>query len=119
MVGVAALGLGLGFVRLVIIDDSPDQFFLSLLLGESTVYSKAYNEQRFRAIRVGMTESQVEAIMGPPLWKVTHPDDWFYSGRRRRASYTGREDVRANYKRRFVTFQKGRVVQIINDFWID
>jgi outer membrane protein assembly factor BamE (lipoprotein component of BamABCDE complex) len=115
MIGVAALGLVLGSVRLVFIDDSPDQLFLSLLLGESTVYSKGYSEQQFRTLRVGMTAAQVEAIMGPPLWKGTHPAfglpyTWFY---------TTHEDVTANYKRRWVAFQNGRVVQIINDFWID
>jgi hypothetical protein len=119
MVGVAALGLGLGFVRLGLIDNSPDQLFLSLVLGESTVWSKGYSEQRFRAIRVGMTDSQVEAIVGQPLWKVTHPDVWFYSGRRGRAFYTNHEDRPTNYRRRLVAFQKGRVVRIINDFWID
>jgi hypothetical protein len=37
MIGVALLGVVLGFVRLVFLDNSPDQLLASLLLGESTV----------------------------------------------------------------------------------
>jgi hypothetical protein len=115
MIGVAALGGVLGAIRFVFIDHSPDQLLASVFLGESTVYAKGYSEPRFRTLRIGMTASQVEAIMGPPLWKGTHPSfglphAWFY---------TDHHDVTANYKRRWVAFQNGRVIEIINDFWVE
>ena len=38
--------------------------------GEGTVYSKNYDEKKFRSLRVGMTAKEVESIMGEPLTKV-------------------------------------------------
>jgi outer membrane protein assembly factor BamE (lipoprotein component of BamABCDE complex) len=115
LVATAVLGVIVAFVRFVFIDNSPDQLLASAILGESTVYAKGYSEHRFRTIKVGMTASQVEAIMGTPLRKGLHPafglpDPWFY---------TYHEDMTANYKRRWVVFNNGKVVNVINDFWVD
>jgi outer membrane protein assembly factor BamE (lipoprotein component of BamABCDE complex) len=115
LVAVAVLAVILGIVRFVFIDNSPDQLLACAILGESTVNAKGYSEHRFRTIKIGMTASQVEAIMGTPLRKGSHPafglaDPWFY---------TYHEDMTANYKRRWVVFNNGRVVAVINDFWVD
>jgi hypothetical protein len=62
-----------------------------------------------------MTTAEVEAVMGPPLRKVawgTPADDemWFYSDQ---FNYT------ANFWRRWLHFQNGKVLVVIDDFWVD
>jgi hypothetical protein len=66
-----------------------------------------------------MTPAQVEAIVGRPLSKnnnwgsgpnPTESEMWMYSSHR--------SDT-ANFWRRWVLFDKGKVVDVINDFWID
>ena len=110
MVIVAVLGIHLAFVRLLL---KNDPFF-----GFGTVYSSGYSESRFGTLRAGMTHEEVEAIVGPPFCKVawdqpTNPLDremWYYSNHH---IYT------ANFRRRWVLFEKGKVLEVINDFWVD
>jgi hypothetical protein len=90
-----------------------DELLWAARLGESTVYAKGYTLSRLRSIRIGMTAAEVGAIMGPPLrqgpWGGL-PVVWFYSDQK-----TGED----NFWRRWVVFDKGRVVEVINDFWMD
>jgi hypothetical protein len=88
------------------------------VFGYSTFYSAGYSESRFLTLRVGMSGEEVEAIVGQPLRKVPWNQDmgphdeemWQYSDR---PDYTG------NYWRRWVYFENGKVVEVINDFWLD
>jgi hypothetical protein len=110
MVIVAVVGIHLAFLRLILMSDP---FF-----GFGTVYSERFSEGRFNTIRVGMTGEEVEALVGPPLGKVPwssppNPQDtemWFYSKRPNDTS---------NYWRRWVVFEKGKVVTVTSDFWFD
>jgi hypothetical protein len=90
-----------------------DELLWAARLGESTVYAKGYTLRRLRSIRIGMTGAEVEVIMGPPLrqgpWGGL-PVVWFYSDQK---------TVEDNFWRRWVVFDNGRVVEVINDFWID
>ena len=113
MVVVAALGIVLTLTRYVFIEDSPDQLIAALLHPRSTVYASGYNESRFRAIRIGMAVSQVESLVGSPLerrpaWWSSGDDLWLYT---RGRTSTGR--------RRWVVFRNGKVVEVINDFYVD
>jgi outer membrane protein assembly factor BamE (lipoprotein component of BamABCDE complex) len=113
MLAIAALGLTLGLARRFFIEDWPDQLLLSILCGDGTVYAKGYDESRFRAIRTGMTASQVEKLMGPPLPRPRWwPDDdvWFY---------TFFSQQRTSHRMRRVVFRDGKVVEVINDFYVD
>ena len=107
MVVIAVIGVHLAFVRLLLLNDP---FF-----GLGTIYSQQFSEERFRTIQVGMTTAEVEAVMGPPLRKVPwgSPSDdemWFYS--------EGLNST-ANFWRRWLLFQKGKVSAVIDDFWED
>jgi outer membrane protein assembly factor BamE (lipoprotein component of BamABCDE complex) len=110
MATVALIGVQLAALRALIIFDP---FF-----GFCTVYSEHYDEARFRSLRVGMDRAAVEKIMGRPLGVVpwnqdTGPQDremWYY---------TDRPDPTANFHRRWVVFENGKVVAVINDFWYD
>jgi hypothetical protein len=107
---VSLIAIHLAFVRLLLMTDP---FF-----GFCTFYSAGFSESRFRTLHVGMTRGEVEAIVGPPLRKVpqnqsTGPRDeelWCYSDR---------QDESANFWRRWVYLENGKVVSVVNDFWVD
>lgn len=110
MVVVALIGLHLAALRTLLLHEP---FF-----GFGTIYSVQYDEGRFLSLRVGMTRAEVEAIMGRPLRVVPwnqhmgrHDEEmWFYSDQ---------PDATANFHRRWVCFEDGKVVVVINDFWVD
>jgi hypothetical protein len=110
MVIVAWVGVYIATLRALLMSD---QFF-----GFSTIYAQEFSESRFRNVRVGMSREEVEAIVGRPLRKVPWNQDsgphdeemWHYSDQR---------DDTANFHRRWVFFEKGKVVTVINDFWVD
>lgn len=107
---VALIAIHLAFVRVLL---NIDPFF-----GFGTIYAERFSERRFGTIRVGMTPGEVEAIVGRPLRKVPWDDPgaptgkemWYYSDQ---FHYT------FNYWRRWVLFEKGKVLVVINDFWLD
>jgi hypothetical protein len=109
MVVVALIGLHLAAVRALLVHEP---FF-----GFGTIYSAQYDEDRFLSLRVGMTLVEVEAIIGRPLrvfWNqhMGRQDEemWFSSDQ---------PDATANFHRRWVCFEDGNVVAVINDFWVD
>jgi hypothetical protein len=109
MVAVAWIGIHLATLRALLI---LDPFF-----GFSTFYAEQYSESRFRTIRVGMTPGEVEAIIGRPLGK--DPLDSSSGSPQEMWYYSDRPDKTANYWRRWVVFENGKVVMVINDFWFD
>jgi hypothetical protein len=109
MVIVAVLSFHLAFVRLLLKND--------LFFGFGTIYSARYSESRFKTLRAGMSRDEVEAIVGPPLRKV--PWDVLTPHEREMWYYSDQHDYTANYWRRWVLFENGKVVDVINDFWLD
>jgi outer membrane protein assembly factor BamE (lipoprotein component of BamABCDE complex) len=102
MIVIAVIGLAVFAVR---------QMFFA-----NTIYSVGYDELRFRQVRVGMTSSQVEALMGPPLEKVPWPEEsggviWFYTDRRHNRS--------GDYWKRDVWMKDDKVSNVINMYWQD
>lgn len=85
----------------------------SAIWGEDTVYSEGYSDSKFRRIRRGMTEAEVETLLGIPLEKTTGstPDTvvWRYS-----MSQNGKD-----YSIRSVLFFGGRVQKITHGFYLD
>ena len=110
MVIVAVLSVHLATMRALVFSEP---FF-----GWSTFYSDQYSESAFNSLRVGMTHGEVEAIAGRPLRKapsnqasgINHEEMWFYSDR---------PDPTSNFWRRWVFLKNGKVVTVINDFWVD
>jgi hypothetical protein len=110
MIVIALFGLHLAALRALLIHEP--------FLGLGTIYSERYSEARFTTLRVGMSRGEVEAIMGRPLRVVPwnqemgpHDEEmWCYSDQ---------PNALANFHRRWVLFEKGKVAVVINDFWID
>jgi hypothetical protein len=103
MLAVAVIGLAVFAVRQMVF--------------ANTVYSAGYDEIRFRQVRVGMTSSEVEALLGPPLRKVPWwPDQalvcWKYTNSR---PWTSK-----HYWRRDVFVKDEKVCDIITRYeWTD
>ena len=107
-------------VKLLAVDNSPRELFLwavSRLDGDCTVYSEGYREADFCAVKIGMTASQVESLLGEPLWRrgsiATDPAaeaTWGYSGPSR---------AEGSYWVRAISFRKGIVSHVDRFFRLD
>jgi hypothetical protein len=107
---VAVIAIHFAFVRLLL---KNDPFF-----GLCTNYSEGYSESRFNALRVGMTREEVKSIIGAPIRVQPRRED---AGRRDEETweYSDRRDYTANFWRRWVLFENGKVVVVVSDFWVD
>jgi hypothetical protein len=98
---IALIGVAFGFIRWFTFDSH-------------TRYAAGYSERRFQQVRIGMTSTQVESMLGSPLNKVGWSSDgtqnWMFSSQ---VSPT------SDYWRRWVFFKDGKVTQVINDYWWD
>jgi hypothetical protein len=93
--------------------------FVDPEMGYGTIYPKRYSESGFNSLVVGMTQDEVEAIMGPPLEKkawlgAAYPvaggeENWIYS----EPSNDG------DYWRRWVIFRDGKVLAIVKIWYLD
>jgi hypothetical protein len=110
MVVVAMIAVDLAALRALLLHD---QFF-----GFGTVYSERYSEGSFSRLQKGMTRAEVEALVGRPLRIVPWNQDTL-PGAEEMWYFSDQPDVTANFYRRWVLFENGKVVTIINDFWID
>ncbi len=106
MVLVAWIGIYLATARALLRSEP--------LFGFGTVYSEQFSERAFNSVRVGMNRSQVEQTIGTPLrkvpWGSASQEMWYYSDQ---------PDLTANFWRRWVLFENGKVTWIANDFWVD
>jgi hypothetical protein len=75
------------------------------IAGDHTTYASSYSDAGFRRIQVGMTPTEVEAILGHPLDEWTVPND----GGRVRWRWTNSRDSSKDFRVRVVTFLAGRV----------
>jgi hypothetical protein len=97
MVAVAAVALALGVAS-----------FLARLFG--TRYAEGFSEGRFTGLRVGMSEQQVEATLGPPLEKVPWQDgrvNWVYS----------EQPCGLSYQMRWVLMRDGKIDSVLSQYW--
>ena len=107
MGAVALLGVGLGMARCWV------RYNLA------TVYAAGYSEGEFRRVRVGMTPEQVASRLGSPLRKdSTSPrwsplENWIYSDPPPPGT------LGDNYWRRWVMFEGGKVIAIVDDYYED
>jgi hypothetical protein len=96
-------------------------FFVALLLVltvprmimQSTVYAPGYSWQKFGSIRQGMTPIQVEAVLGPPLKRVS------WGGFSDVSFYSDQKTITDNFWRQWVVWKDGKVDFVISDYWDD
>jgi hypothetical protein len=126
---VVALALFFIGIKHAFIDNRPrDVFFATLygLLGDKTFYAAGYNESKFRSLSVGMTSSEVEEIMGPPLikgqWQEPIPGKPITPGEgplHERWGYSCAAKPIGNYWMREVWFKGGVVYSFERRFYLD
>jgi len=85
---------------------------VSHVFGHDTRYTAGYSEGKWRGLRAGMTTSEVEMRMGPPLRTMQYDGDhkvWWYS-----------ESPRgSDYWMRAVSFRGGAAEEFIGGFCLD
>ena len=88
---------------------------LGLLLGEDTVYTSGYSERGFTAVALGMSLSEVEALIGPPhkQWSHDQSNPLNFSAR---WSYSPGD---THYRCRVLLFRDGKVAEKHTDFYVD
>jgi hypothetical protein len=91
--GLAALaGLWLLSVWLVTSSDPVRESIVGFVLRDRTVYTAGFSEQTFRTIERGVSDQDVQRLLGPP-----YGESWFYPPRlqpSQRASETGLASLR-------------------------
>jgi hypothetical protein len=78
-----------------------------------TDYAEGYSESKFLGLREGMSEREVEALLGRPLERIPQPDGtvlWTYSDR---------DDCTCDFEMRWVYLDEGRVKSIANMHWYE
>lgn len=81
----------------------------------NTLYARGYDEDRFQQIRAGMTSEEVEALVGPPLKKYP----WAYQPSLVGWCYTDKRRGYGDYWKREVFLEKGKVVDVVSNYWVD
>jgi hypothetical protein len=93
--------------------------FVSMLLyflflkGGYTYYAAGFDQRKFDNLHVGMSASELEKAIGPPLEKIPQRNGsvlWTYSGR---------PDVSRSFWRRWVFLKDDKITSIENDYWDD
>ena len=80
---------------------------------EGTVWAKGFTESGFESIQLSMTENQVLAILGEPLFQNCGEGICFWM-------YTGQDTQTADFDQRWVVIGKdGKVSEIRKSFFID
>ena len=83
-----------------------------------TEYAPGYSEARFRQVRVGESEAEVTAALGPPL-RVWDRGDPSIPGEYKAWAYSYGVSDTSSYWRRWVLFRNGKVEGTVADFWYD
>lgn len=94
--------------------DGVEGELLAILAGEDTAYSARYSSRAFRSIKVGMSEAEVESIIGPAL-ESAGP----YGDERELLLQFSRSPSYGSYRVREVELRGGRVVRIYSGLWFD
>ena len=97
-----------------------------------TSYAPGYTEQHFRQVTLGMSQKQVHALLGDPLFKwAPYKNNLFYSEKQRYTGYSysepysytpglKQEDTADEWEIREIYFDRGRVAEIISyRFYLD
>ena len=113
VVTVGLLGLFINVCLVLLAPGDPwCDVIISQVFGHDTRYAAGYSEGRWRGLRRGMTSSEVETMIGPPLSTMRYEGDhevWWYS-----------ESPRgSDYWKRAVSFRGGAAEEFIGGFYLD
>jgi hypothetical protein len=93
--------------------DGPGGLIYPLVTKPDTRYSSGFSHRRFLRVTPGMTTSEVEGLLGPPLSiyfvERTGEAGWKYSDTVTDSSYYARS----------VLFRNGRVTRRLSEFYVD
>jgi hypothetical protein len=92
--------------------DGLDGFIRSRLFTDDTVYAVGYSDSAFRFVRVGMSKSDVEDLLGPAIDEPS-TDDGICIERWSKSAHDG------SFRERVVHFKDDKVVAKISDFYVD
>ncbi len=107
MATVVFLGLGLGIIR----------WWLNYNF--ATRYSSNYSEDQFQRVRIDMTTIEVETILGRPIQQDSASQRWFPYENWIYSEPPPPGTIGDNYRRRWIMFDEGKVVAIVNDYYTD
>ena len=82
-------------------------------IDEGTIHADGFSEEKFNAIKVGMTKDQVNEILGKPLNDEDLPQNSFWY-------YTHHDHPTSDFDQRWVVFNSNnKVEEIRKSFFID
>lgn len=95
--------------------------WFSILFGEDTVYSNDFSNRNFRKIKIGMTEKQVLDLLGQPLSKFAYRwvNNKTYNNKRFIGLKYSETPNGGDYRLRIIYIDKGIVVGIMGEFYLD
>ena len=91
--------------------DGLDGLIFSRMFQEDTVYAPGYSDAAFRKIGIGMSQSDVFALLGPPVSTWDSCDDM--------AMAWSQSPGDTHYRARMVYFQNGMVTKTLSEFYVD
>jgi hypothetical protein len=111
---VGLLGL-FSFAHFYLID-GVSGLLLGAFFREDTVYARGYSDSGFRRVRIGMTDHQVETLIGPPLtaWPIPNSPSGADTGER--WSFSPGD---THFRCRVLLFRNHRVVVKHAEFYVD
>jgi hypothetical protein len=118
LIGICGVILAIG--RYLLTSTAPRDAVLSAICaldGHHTVYAPGYSESKFRAVRSGMTPSQVVALLGPAPWVGSWGSADRVGGEA--WSYTRPSRPNGNYWLRVVYSEDGRVDEVDAGYYVD
>ena len=115
VLGLVALAYTVGLVLLYLQHpaDGVTGNAVALFVADETEFAPGYSEERFMAIEAGMTRAQVLGLLGAPLRGYRADWDgsvwWAYS----------RKERSPNFRSRLIVFRDERVVDRVQELYLD
>jgi len=111
---MVVLGILALLIALVFLNPDFQEFVLSSISEEETIYAKGYSYKSWKEVKINDTVDRVLYLLGDPL-KIYKSADGSFS-----YYYTCQGPKDTNYRIRAIIFNnKGRVVEKIREFYVD
>jgi hypothetical protein len=113
LVGCLLVSLALAHFCLI---DGVSGLILGVLLKEDTVYARGYSDSGFRRVRLGMTDHEVEKLVGRPLTVWPTPESPSGADTGARWSFSPGD---THFRCRALLFKNHRVIEKHAEFYVD